>query len=232
MGKQLLIFIIFLPILLTTIYIVPVRYPIQSLYPVRGIDVSHHQGRIIWSALDSQKVQFAWIKASEGGDFRDSLFQYNWSESKKRNIPRGAYHFLTFCRSGRVQARNFIHAVGSFDSTDLIPVLDIEYGGNCKRRLTQKGMEKLISDFTAELRTASKNPPILYVTSDIYEDYFSDGRVQNRLWVRAILKSPSRLFHSDWTVWQYIHRGKISGINGPVDLNVIHGKNLDSLYNR
>ena len=38
-------------------------------YGVTGIDVSHHQGRIDWPVVAGSGVAFAYLKASEGGDF-------------------------------------------------------------------------------------------------------------------------------------------------------------------
>ncbi|MBW2706938.1 MAG: lysozyme, partial [Deltaproteobacteria bacterium] len=38
------------------------------------IDVSHHQGKIDWQKLRRAGIDFAYIKATEGGDFRDPRF--------------------------------------------------------------------------------------------------------------------------------------------------------------
>lgn len=40
-----------------------------------GVDVSAHQDDIDWGAVASDKVDFAYIKASEGGDFTDDRFE-------------------------------------------------------------------------------------------------------------------------------------------------------------
>jgi hypothetical protein len=79
---------------------------------VIGVDVSNHQGEIDWSALAGSNVAFAYIKATEGGDFRDRRFQLNWDGAKRAGLARGAYHFFTQCRSGAEQARNFIATRG------------------------------------------------------------------------------------------------------------------------
>ena len=68
----------------------------QSLFfDVHGIDVSHHQGSIDWSAVAGDDVGFAFIKATEGGDHIDRRFEENWIGAAKAGIPRGAYHFFT-----------------------------------------------------------------------------------------------------------------------------------------
>ena len=81
--------------------------PDRGKFPVRGVDVSHHQGAIDWQALKSDGIAFAYIKASEGGDFSDPKFTENWREAARAGIARGAYHFFTLCRPGEEQARLF-----------------------------------------------------------------------------------------------------------------------------
>src|SRR3954453_10276082 len=66
--------------------------PSRSQYPLRGIDVSHHQGQIDWSAVKASGIQFAYIKATEGTEFTDATFAENWRNSNTAGIVRGAYH--------------------------------------------------------------------------------------------------------------------------------------------
>jgi lysozyme len=86
-----------------------VRFNIPSLhnYPIQGIDISHHQGDVDWKAISTlPNVRFAIMKATEGGDFKDSKFAQNWHRAGNAGIVRGAYHFFSFCRPGKDQARN------------------------------------------------------------------------------------------------------------------------------
>ena len=70
-------------------------HPSDAAWPGQGIDVSHHQGPIDWTALPVQGVDFAYIKATEGGDHRDTRFAENWRASRAAGVRRGAYHFFT-----------------------------------------------------------------------------------------------------------------------------------------
>jgi lysozyme len=88
------------------------NYPSAARFPIRGIDVSHHQGAIDWTAVKAARVEFAFIKASEGGDFRDREFARNWEAARKAGVVRGAYHFFTFCTPGLAQADNFVATIG------------------------------------------------------------------------------------------------------------------------
>src|SRR5438128_304537 len=70
-------------------------HPSDARYPEQGIDVSHHQGAIDWAVLPAQGVDFAYIKATEGGDHVDRLFARNWQAAADAGMKRGAYHFFT-----------------------------------------------------------------------------------------------------------------------------------------
>jgi lysozyme len=48
------------------------NYPKPKDYPIYGIDVSKFQGDIDWNAVANSGVKFAWIKATEGGDYADA----------------------------------------------------------------------------------------------------------------------------------------------------------------
>lgn len=43
-----------------------------------GIDVSRHQELIAWERVAEDDIDFAYIKASEGGDLVDERFAENW----------------------------------------------------------------------------------------------------------------------------------------------------------
>src|SRR5690349_14781030 len=87
-------------------------------WTVRGID---------WHRVAAAGYSFAYIKATEGGDHRDSLFQNNWRDAQAAGLRRGAYHFFTLCRPGADQAAAFIAAV-PLDG-ELPPSVDLEFGG-------------------------------------------------------------------------------------------------------
>ena len=73
-----------------------------------GIDVSAHQDAIDWQRVAEDNIRFAYIKATEGGDFVDKRFDENWRGAGAAGLDRGAYHFFTLCTPGEAQARNFL----------------------------------------------------------------------------------------------------------------------------
>lgn len=192
--------------------------PDRGKYPVRGIDVSHHQGQIDWRRVAADDVAFAVIKATEGGDHVDDAFSTNLREARAAGLAVGAYHFFTFCRPGADQAKNFISVV-PHDQPLLPPVVDIEFGGNCPQRPTPEQLNAELAAFLAPVEAAFGKPAIVYLTDEAEQAYA--GRIPARpLWLRSLLLQPDR---GDWIYWQYHNKGRVDGINGDVDLNVLQG---------
>jgi lysozyme len=197
------------------------NYPDRQTYPVWGIDVSHHQGDIDWHAVakDPNAIQFVFMKATEGGDFKDTRFAENWRESEQAGIMRGAYHFFTFCKPGLEQAANFIDSV-PVEKQALPPVIDFEFVGNCQAGTTTLNPSKEAIIMAQRVQQVYQQPPIFYVTYAAYERYLKGKLTGYPIWIRDIFRTPSR---TDWTFWQFSNRGRIAGIKGPVDLNVFYG---------
>ncbi|WP_036241202.1 GH25 family lysozyme [Mesorhizobium sp. STM 4661] len=192
--------------------------PDRGRYPVRGIDVSHHQGPIDWRRVAADDVAFAVIKATEGGDHVDDAFAANLREARAAGLAVGAYHFFTFCRPGADQAKNFISIVPR-DQPLLPPVVDVEFGGNCPRRPSPEQLNVELQAFLGPVEAAFGKPAIVYLTDDAADAYA--GHIAGRpRWVRSLALRPS---HDDWIYWQYHNKGRVDGIVGDVDLNVLQG---------
>lgn len=193
--------------------------PDRERYPLRGIDVSHHQGAIDWAAVARDDVAFAYLKASEGGDHRDRRYAGNERAARAAGVPVGAYHFFTFCRSGAEQAANFLAAAPPLADA-LPPAVDLEFGGNCGRRPDAASMRAELDAFLAPVEAAHGKLALLYVTPEFFDAYRA-ALPPRPLWRRSILHAPDS--RAGWTVWQYHNRARVEGIAGPVDLNVFAG---------
>lgn len=196
-------------------------------YPIQGLDVSAHQGSIDWPTVARGPWSFVYLKASEGGNFKDPRFAANWAGSGRTGLPRGAYHFFTFCRSGAEQAANFIAMVPR-TSPMLPPVADLEFGGNCSKRPAQAELNRELKQFLARLETHYQRRPVLYVTESFARTYLAHGEFAHYpLWVRDILREPRYFVEREWRLWQFSNRGRVPGIQGRVDQNVFAGSPAD-----
>ncbi|WP_121500639.1 GH25 family lysozyme [Entomohabitans teleogrylli] len=194
------------------------NYPSLERYPVRGIDISHHQRQIDWPQLDSRQIHFVLIKASEGGDFRDPLFASNWQAAGRHGFIKGAYHFFTFCKSGLAQAENFIATV-PVESGTLPPAIDLEYGANCQAP-DAAALIREIGHFLQRVEAVYGKKAIIYATREFYDDHLQRRFPDNPVWIRDIYRQPNLPDAREWQFWQYANRGRVAGITTFVDLNV------------
>ena len=190
-------------------------------YPVRGVDVSNHQGEVNWPMVASDKIVFAYLKATEGGDFKDQRFAENWKKAEAAGVLRGAYHFFTFKTPGKTQAENFIATVPR-DPSALPPAVDLEFSGNGKPRPSVAEFRRELDDFLKRLRNRFRKEPVIYTSAEFYDPYLK-GYPLKRLWIRDTFVAPRLPGGSRWLFWQFTDKGRIRGIRGDVDLNVFSG---------
>ena len=181
-----------------------------------GIDVSAHQGRIDWEAVASDDVAFAYIKATEGGDFADGRFDANWTASHAAGVRRGAYHFFTFCRSGEAQARNFLTTAPPEPGT-LPPAVDLELAGNCAARPPKATVNRELTDFLRLVERAWNAEVVLYIGEDYEGRYPIRATTTRPVWYRRFLVRPPL---TGWAIWQLHGYARVEGISGGADLNV------------
>ena len=222
-------------------------------FPVQGIDVSHHQGEIDWAAVPRDKIKFVYIKATEGGDHKDSRFEKNWNEARKAGLLVGAYHYFTLCRSGKDQAKNFssrvlkpmkaiatgTNAEVKVPDTDVIngagilpPVVDLEFVGNCVKRPRREELEKELLDYLSAIEAEIGVAPIFYTTHEFLNRYLIGEKLKPyRIWIRDTFTKPGEVNGRKWMIWQFADRKRVPGIKEPVDMNVFAGslKELEAL---
>jgi lysozyme len=195
-------------------------------YPVHGIDVSKYQGDIDWRTVRRSGIDFAFIKATEGGDHSDERFLDNWRAAAAAGMPRGAYHYYYFCRPALEQAQWFINHVPR-DATALPPVLDLEWthkSRTCTHRPEPAAIVEEARIFLAALTAYYGRRPVIYTTVDFYRDNELWRLDAYPMWLRSVAGHPSDVYPGQrWHFWQYTGTGLVTGIEGPTDLNVFAG---------
>ena len=182
-----------------------------------GIDVSSHQGAIDWEKVQGDGIEFAYIKASEGGDFVDQLFADNWRGAASVGLDRGAYHFFTLCTPGAKQARHFLSVVPP-DPNALPPALDLELAGNCSRRPDVAAVAAELANFLELVENAWDRQVVLYVGDDWERRYPVRDRLDRALWHSRFLRRPNV---DHWAIWQIHGFAHVEGISDGVDLNIM-----------
>jgi lysozyme len=188
-------------------------------FPVRGVDVSHHQGAIDWPKVANEpNLVFAWIKATEGGDFTDPRFAENIANAERAGVWVGAYHFFTLCRPPLEQADHFL-AVITPSRRSLPVAVDVEVEGNCKIQATREVLVRDLGVWLDAVGAARSKRPTLYAKRELYDAYLAELAPRVQLWIRDVEHEPSL----PWTFWQFADDARVSGIEGRVDMNAFLG---------
>lgn len=196
----------------------------EKKYPVRGVDVSHHNEYINWLMLVEDGISFAFMKSTEGIDHTDREYEYNYHLAKEVGLKVGAYHFYTFGIDGREQAMHFINN-SIVEYGDIIPAIDVEHSkvnhpvktkGEYDKMIEElKIMEEVISEFFGAR-------PIIYTNKDCFKLYIEDNFPNNPLWICDLHDEPSEVY-GQWDMWQFSHTGNLRGAVGNIDLNFYRG---------
>tara|TARA_B100000902_G_C27298807_1_gene911596 strand:+ start:348 stop:1058 length:711 start_codon:yes stop_codon:yes gene_type:complete len=200
---------------------------------IYGIDVSHYQNSespIDWKKVannTSPKIQFAYIRTTMGKDGVDNDFKYNIEQARKNGIKVGVYHYYRPNENSTEQFENFLK--NNQKIGDLPPVIDIEE----KSDFGTKNLKIGILNFITLIELKYNVKPIIYAHQRFYNTYLLNSFKDYQLWIarhHGIKESPKNnqtnkkpfLFDQRCPIiWQYSGSGKIEGISGLVDLNII-----------
>ncbi len=196
-----------------------------SSFPVHGIDAARFQGQMNWREIKRQGIQFAWLKATEGGDLLDPEFKGNWRAAKRAGIPVGAYHFYYFCTDPDTQAKNFIKNVPRLRG-GMPPVLDLEwnpFSPTCVLRPPAKEVRRVANRFISIIERHYQTRVVVYTAPDFWERN-DVARLKREFWLRSTAKHVEKRYGvKGWQFWQYTATGVLKGIEKEVDFNCFNG---------
>ncbi|MDK8523859.1 glycoside hydrolase family 25 protein [Corynebacterium sp. MSK150] len=193
----------------------------------KGVDVAAHQHPggtpIDWSKVRSDGQSFAFVKATEGGDWVNPHYVEDIQAANAAGLKTGAYHYARPAGDAKTQAANFAAQIALAPDQTLPPALDIEVAeGKSAAQL-----EQWIEEFTSELKRLTGRTPMIYTYK-----YFWMGQMNNSqkfsdmpLWLAAYQdQAPEAV--GGWkelSFWQRSGSGKVAGISTDVDMNLFNG---------
>lgn len=181
-----------------------------------GIDISRHQGKLRWKEIAlNHRLQFIFVKASEGLYLKDPCYDRNISNARRLGIKVGAYHFLTK-DSGTMQFANFARHI-NIDSLDLLPVLDCEDDGTLG--WSRNEIQTAVKDFSLACQACYGVKPIIYCSESYYKDYLSPDFDDYKLFIASYSGIPVLPGKTKYLLWQRSRHGRIPGVWTKVDLD-------------
>ena len=185
----------------------------------QGIDVSHYQGDIDWQKVSSQKLQFVFIKATQGNQYVDPHYQQNWQQSAQYDLLRGIYHYLDPSIDAVAQAKHFVNiSKGQFG--DFPPVIDIEAFENEKA----SKVINVLQEFIMYIEQHVSCKPIIYTSHGFWDQLNNHQFGDYPLWLADYASKPQLPNGwQQWTFWQFESNANIPGIPNQVDKNKYNG---------
>ena len=193
----------------------------------KGVDVAAHQHPggtpIDWSKVRTDGQSFAFVKATEGGDWVNPHYVEDVQAAHAAGLKTGAYHYARPSTDAKTQAANFAAQIALAPDQTLPPALDIEVDeGKSAAQL-----EQWIEEFTSELKRLTGRTPMIYTYK-----YFWMGQMNNSqkfsdmpLWLAAYQDQVPEAV-GGWkklSFWQRSGSGKVAGIPTDVDMNLFNG---------
>lgn len=182
-----------------------------------GIDVSHHQKNIDWAKVAKDtKIQFVYIKATEGATYVDDKYKENVKNARANGLKIGSYHYFRMTSTPKEQFENFKRNVLP-DEQDLIPMVDVENCGKSSKSEVQKNLTELLK----LLKDYYGAEPIIYGTQRSYNTWLAPKFNDHFLYIGKYnnkTEAPELKGNGKYSVWQYSQEGTIDGIPKAVDL--------------
>lgn len=188
---------------------------------VHGIDLSHYQGEVFWETVgENTKMAYVYLKATEGGDRIDEMYERNINLAHRYGLKVGSYHFYRPKTEQIKQLENFKTQCLPGEQ-DLIPMIDIE----TKQGLNTEEFCDSLMKFLTLVEEAYKQKPLLYTGTNFYNKYLQ-GKVNDYQLMIAqyTVREPVLADDRDFTLWQYTGKGRIVGVSGYIDKSRFMGQ--------
>ncbi len=196
-----------------------------------GIDVSSHQGRIDWSAVANDDVEFAFIRLGyrgyeTGRIVEDTYFRDNISGCVDSGIETGVYFFSqAITPEEAVEEAEFVlNALSDCGAEITLPIVfDWEFPSDEDPARTDDLSGEIQTDccraFCARIREAGYDAAYYSTINTAFFRYDLTELEGETLWLAEY--SEATEFPYEFAVWQYSSSGEIDGIEAFTDLNLM-----------
>ena len=151
----------------------PTPSPTPTPAYLAGIDVSYHQGAIDWGRVAGAGKAFAFVRATAGTLTADVAYETNLAGARAAGIAVGSYHFGnpdSAANDALNEARWFVQNA-SFDSGDLVPVLDLEVSNG----LGAAALSTWARTWLTEVESATGVRPLIYTTPTFWSNSLANS---------------------------------------------------------
>lgn len=189
-----------------------------------GIDVSSWQGEIDFDAIQNAGVEFVMIRVGgtrgrDGEYFVDDYFERNITEANKRNIDVGIY-FYSYANSNekaREEAKWVMEHIKDYNVTLPIAYDWENWSSFNDYNLSFFGLTNMAETFLNTVSDAGYEG-LLYSSKNYLERLWFPSKYDT--WLAHYVDKTS--YKGSYKYWQLCSDGKIDGIKGAVDIDIMY----------
>jgi GH25 family lysozyme M1 (1,4-beta-N-acetylmuramidase) len=189
------------------------------------VDISKWQGTINFSQFATE-ADLAIVRVQYGSSTEDTMHKTYEAGLKANGVPFGAYAYARFVsvNDAKLEAQDFLSRADSATKFFVVDVEELTCPADQVVPATQA--------FIDVLRSAGKKAG-LYTGHSFYKTYNMGAVNADFVWIPRYQTNDDGTIHQytpdmACDLWQYSQNGRIAGVAGAVDLNVLNGeKSLD-----
>ena len=194
----------------------------------RGVDVSKWNGEIDWDKAKNAGVEFAIVRAGYRGSVTGSLVQDIYFDANMRGtaaagIPVGVYFFTQATNEVEAveEASAVLRWIRDYEITYPIFIDTEGAGGNGRADGLDADTRTLVCEaFCRTIENAGYQAGV-YASRHWYNNNLHTQQLENYyIWLAEYRNVP--LYQGYYRMWQYSSKGRIDGIDGNVDMNIMY----------
>ena len=193
----------------------------------KGIDVSRFQGKINWQAVAADGVEFAFIRVGNRGYgtgklVEDSTFDANIKGALEAGIHVGVYIYSQAINEDEIREEyQFVMDKLEPYGVKCPIVFDVEKTADASGRMNLISVEErtALTKLFCQLVEESGYKPIIYHNVEMGALMINVAELEDYdKWLAYY--NDDMYYPYAYQIWQYSDRGRVSGIEGNVDLNI------------
>ena len=185
----------------------------------KGIDVSIWQSDIDWRKVKNSGIDFAMLRIGYGDNYKDACFEKNYYGAKKAGIRIGGYYYsyAVTVEEAINEANRCIEFLNGRDM-DLPVAFDLE--DPIQQNLSKNLKSQIVRAFCEKIKAAGYRP-MLYANLNWLNNHIDYDIIRDYdIWLAQWNDKPT--YDRPFYMWQFSNQGRIDGIKGDVDLNIIY----------
>lgn len=205
---------------------------LNTEFIMQGVDVSHWQNDIDWESVKDE-IDFAILSVGYGQNYTsqdDKKFFQNADACTYYGIPFGVYIY-SYAMDVESAASEADHVLRLLQGYELSFPIYYDLEEEKQGRLPSETLGEMARVFCDKVQAAGYEVGI-YANTNWWTNILTDSAFENPTWYKWVAQYNTHCTYTGtYTMWQYSAEGKVSGIEGNVDMNYWYGKKRAAVLN-